>query len=128
MSTSNAPNFMAFTGVRIPVLDSEGGAMDADAFAGDANWSGMEREVTMGGWKFEHRFNDADKWSRVFDDPKRDAWQKPHEVITSLKLAPDAVVADIGAGTGYFAARLAHLLASFRSKVANVLMLPDAAT
>ena len=35
MSTSNAPNFMAFTGVRIPVLDSEGGAMDADAFAGN---------------------------------------------------------------------------------------------
>ena len=33
MNTS--PNFMAFTGVRIPVLDSEGGAMDADAFAGN---------------------------------------------------------------------------------------------
>ena len=38
----------------------------------------------------------------MFDDPARDAWQKPHEVIQALKLAPDAVVADIGAGTGYF--------------------------
>jgi len=37
--------------------------------------------------------------------PKRDAWQKPHEVITALALPPDAVVADIGAGTGYFAMR-----------------------
>jgi SAM-dependent methyltransferase len=46
----------------------------------------------------------------VFDDPKRDAWQKPHQVIEKLALAPDAVVADIGAGTGYFAARLANML------------------
>ncbi len=57
-----------------------------------------------------HSFQDASKWSAVFDDPKRDAWQKPHEVIQALNLAPDAVVADIGAGTGYFAARLAHRL------------------
>ncbi len=55
-----------------------------------------------------HRFHDAQQWSGVFDDPKRDAWQKPHEVIQALALQPDAVVADIGAGTGYFAVRLAH--------------------
>jgi len=56
----------------------------------------------------QHRFKVADKWSQVFDDPARDAWQKPAEVIAALKLAPDAVVTDIGAGTGYFAARLAR--------------------
>lgn len=56
----------------------------------------------------DHSFGDAQKWAQVFDDPKRDAWQKPHEVIQALKLAPDAIVADIGAGTGYFATRLAH--------------------
>jgi SAM-dependent methyltransferase len=56
-----------------------------------------------------HRFNDAEKWSKVFDDPERDAWQKPHEVIQALALAPDAIVADIGAGTGYFAVRFAHM-------------------
>ena len=55
-----------------------------------------------------HRFDDADKWAKIFDDPARDAWQKPHEVIVALGLAPDAAVADIGSGTGYFAARLAH--------------------
>jgi SAM-dependent methyltransferase len=55
-----------------------------------------------------HSFEDAHKWSQVFDDPKRDAWQKPHDVIQALALAPDAIVADIGAGTGYFAVRLAH--------------------
>ena len=56
----------------------------------------------------QHRFHDADKWAKVFDDPARDAWQKPHEVIVALALAPDAYVADIGSRTGNFAARLAH--------------------
>jgi SAM-dependent methyltransferase len=56
----------------------------------------------------EHRFSDADQWAHVFDDPARDAWQKPHEVIRALAPAPDALVADIGSGTGYFAVRLAH--------------------
>ena len=57
-----------------------------------------------------HSFGDAEKWSKVFDDPKRDAWQKPHEVIQALALRPDAVVADIGSGTGYFAVRFAHMV------------------
>src|SRR5687767_1952610 len=56
------------------------------------------------------RFDDAEKWSKVFDDPARDAWQKPAEVIAALKLAPEAIVADIGSGTGYFAVRLARAL------------------
>ena len=58
----------------------------------------------------QHSFGDAQKWAQVFDDPKRDAWQKPHEVIQALKLKPDAVIADIGSGTGYFAARFAHMV------------------
>jgi SAM-dependent methyltransferase len=62
----------------------------------------------------QHRFGDAEKWSQVFDDPKRDEWQKPHAVIQALALEPDAVVADVGAGTGYFSARLAHMLAKGR--------------
>lgn len=58
----------------------------------------------------EHRFSGAEKWAQVFDDPKRDEWQKPHEVIQALALKPDAVIADIGSGTGYFAARFAHMV------------------
>lgn len=57
-----------------------------------------------------HSFRDAEKWAHVFDDPARDAWQKPHDVIRALALAPDARIADLGAGTGYFAARLANML------------------
>jgi cyclopropane fatty-acyl-phospholipid synthase-like methyltransferase len=55
-----------------------------------------------------HSFEDARKWAKVFDDPKRDAWQKPDEVLQALALGPEAIVADIGAGTGYFAVRLAY--------------------
>ena len=58
----------------------------------------------------QHSFGDAEKWAHVFDDPERDAWQKPHEVISALALKPDSAVADLGAGTGYFAARLANML------------------
>jgi SAM-dependent methyltransferase len=58
----------------------------------------------------EHRFSGAERWAKVFDDPARDAWQKPHEVIAALSPAPDAVIADIGSGTGYFAVRLAHFV------------------
>ncbi|HXH82281.1 MAG TPA: class I SAM-dependent methyltransferase [Candidatus Tectomicrobia bacterium] len=56
----------------------------------------------------EHQFRDAERWARVFDDPARDAWQKPDEVVRALAMPADAVVADIGAGTGYFAVRLAR--------------------
>jgi cyclopropane fatty-acyl-phospholipid synthase-like methyltransferase len=62
----------------------------------------------------DHSFAGAEHWAKVFDDPARDAWQKPHEVIQALKLAPDAAVADIGAGTGYFAVRLAHMTSKGR--------------
>jgi SAM-dependent methyltransferase len=58
----------------------------------------------------EHRFSGAEHWAKVFDDPARDEWQKPHEVITALSPAADSVVADIGSGTGYFSVRLAHFV------------------
>ncbi len=58
----------------------------------------------------QHSFGGAEKWARIFDDPARDAWQKPHEVIQALALKPDAVIADIGSGTGYFSARFAHMV------------------
>lgn len=71
----------------------------------------------------DHSFQGAGDWARVFDDPKRDAWQKPHEVIQVLSLKPDAVVADIGSGTGYFSTRLAHMVP--KGKVYGVDTEPD---
>ncbi len=47
----------------------------------------------------------------TFERPERDAWQKPDEVIKALGLRNGMVVADIGAGSGYFARRLAKAVA-----------------
>lgn len=66
------------------------------------------------------RFQDAAEWAGRFDDPSRDAWQKPDEVILALELAPDAVVADVGAGTGYFSVRLARALPRGRVYASDV--------
>jgi SAM-dependent methyltransferase len=55
-----------------------------------------------------HRFEHAEEWAKVFDDPSRDAWQQPDAVVAALELAPAMAVADVGAGTGYFTVRLAR--------------------
>lgn len=44
----------------------------------------------------------------ALEDPKRDAYQKPHEVMEALDVKAGEVIADIGAGSGYFTIRLAH--------------------
>ena len=51
---------------------------------------------------------DSRAYIGMLDDPKRDAYQKPHEVLTALAIEPGEVIADIGAGSGYFTFRLAH--------------------
>ncbi|MBI2964258.1 MAG: methyltransferase domain-containing protein [Deltaproteobacteria bacterium] len=61
--------------------------------------------VTHGGHPahgMQHRFEHAEDWVRVFDDPARDAWQRPAEVVRLLALSPGMTVVDLGAGTGYF--------------------------
>ena len=56
-----------------------------------------------------HQFHrDSRAYIGMLDDPKRDVYQKPHEVLTALAIKPGEVIADIGAGSGYFTFRLAH--------------------
>lgn len=76
-----------------------------------------------GGQPMHGRFDDAEKWSKIFDDPARDEWQKPAQVIAALKLPGDASVADIGSGTGYFAVRLARAVP--RGRVYGADLEPD---
>ena len=56
----------------------------------------------------DHDFHDAAEWAKRFDDPARDAWQKPDEVVALLQLQPGMTVADLGAGTGYLEPYLAR--------------------
>jgi len=73
-----------------------------------------------GSQPLHQQFNDAERWAQMFDDPARDAWQKPAEVIRALALAPNATVADIGAGTGYFSVRLARAVPQGRVYAVDV--------
>lgn len=46
-------------------------------------------------------FTDPARYVASWNDPARDAWQKPDEIVAALRLAPGATVVDLGAGTGY---------------------------
>jgi SAM-dependent methyltransferase len=71
-----------------------------------------------------HRFEDAAAWSKVFDDPARDAWQRPADVVSSMAIAPGMTVADVGAGTGYFEPHLSRAVGP-EGKVIAVDVEPD---
>jgi len=66
----------------------------------------------LGGHEHRDRFGNPDdlqEYLRKLDDPARDEWQKPDEVLRTLALPAGAVVGEIGAGSGYFTLRLARL-------------------
>lgn len=58
--------------------------------------------------EMRHRHDDPMAYVASLDDPRRDAYQKPEQVIEALALRAGEVVADIGAGSGYFALRFAR--------------------
>jgi ubiquinone/menaquinone biosynthesis C-methylase UbiE len=50
---------------------------------------------------------DAKAYIALLEDPRRDEYQKPHEVLAALALKPGETIADIGSGSGYFTLRFA---------------------
>jgi arsenite methyltransferase len=67
---------------------------------------------------------DSQAYIGMLEDPKRDAYQKPHEVLTALGIKQGEVIADIGAGSGYFTFRLAHHVGN-KGKVYAIDVNPD---
>jgi arsenite methyltransferase len=51
---------------------------------------------------------DPKAYIALLEDPARDAYQKPHEVMMALALEQGEKIADIGAGAGYFSLRFAQ--------------------
>ncbi|MPZ78329.1 MAG: methyltransferase domain-containing protein [Deltaproteobacteria bacterium] len=72
-----------------------------------------------------HRLHrDPKAYIGMLEDPQRDIYQKPHKVLTALDLKEGEVIADIGAGSGYFTFRLAHHVGD-KGKIYAVDISPD---
>ena len=72
-----------------------------------------------------HRLhNDPKAYIGSLEDPKRDDYQKPQQVLMALDLKPGEIIADIGAGSGYFTFRLARH-AGAQGKIYAVDVSPD---
>ncbi len=56
----------------------------------------------------ERTFSAAD--AHKLEDPDRLVWLPPKEIVASLDLQPGMIVADVGAGTGYFALPIARVV------------------
>ena len=91
---------MSFAAVLVPLL-----LLAADAARSEPTPAPTARpfEATS-----VHSFEDVERWKKVFDDPSRDEWQRPGEVVAALRVRAGMRVADLGAGTGYFLGHLAR--------------------
>jgi ubiquinone/menaquinone biosynthesis C-methylase UbiE len=89
-----------------PAAGSGTGSAAADGGAGAAAGTGGPHDADDA--PVHHAFDDAQRWAKVFDDPGRNTWQKPDEIIGAMKIRPGMMVADLGAGTGYFTAYLSR--------------------
>jgi arsenite methyltransferase len=67
---------------------------------------------------------DSKAYISMLENPQRDAEQKPEEVIAAMALKNGETVADIGAGSGYFAFRFARHVGS-NGRVYAVDISPD---
>ncbi len=75
--------------------------------AGHAQQQEQHRRLHREADPTKQSFADVERFRALFESSERDGWQKPFEVIRALGVRPGATVADIGAGTGYFARRWA---------------------
>jgi predicted methyltransferase len=86
----------------LPALASgASGAAVAVANKDDKDDRGAQDEE-HGGAGHGRAFRDAERWANVFNDPTRDDWQMPLQVVELLGISPGQQVVDLGVGTGYF--------------------------
>lgn len=59
----------------------------------------QEEQPKHGDHKHQNAFADPAERAKKWNDPERDKWQHPEEIVAALALKPGATVADIGAET-----------------------------
>lgn len=69
-------------------------------------WASCDEHKGSHGRRF-HSFEDTERYVKRFEDPERYLWQKPEEVIRVMNIRNGYIIADIGAGSGYFTRRFA---------------------
>ena len=52
-------------------------------------------------------FAEPERLSEIFDAEHREEWQNTSHILATLNLSTNEVIADVGAGTGYFSAQFA---------------------
>jgi predicted methyltransferase len=70
--------------------------------------SALHAQAAASPHDMHQRHGDPAAYIASLEDPERDAYQKPDEVLKALDLRPGEVVADIGSGSGYFTLRFAR--------------------
>ena len=68
---------------------------------------GLAQEATTP-HEMHRRHQDPSAYMAALDDPARDEYSRPEEVVRALAFREGEVVADIGSGTGYFTLRFAR--------------------
>jgi hypothetical protein len=53
----------------------------------------------------------------LLEAPDRDQWQRPEQIMDALGIAEASVVADVGAGSGWFTVRLARRVGTERPRL-----------
>ena len=87
-------------------------ASDGSAASGPAAGVPIECPLHKAGVDPTHLkpFEDTEKYIAFLERPDRAIWQKPDDVVRALHLTGNEVVADVGAGSGYFTFRFAAAL------------------
>lgn len=67
-----------------------------------------KEQPMQGEHKHHHAFTSPEDLATKWNNPERDPWQRPEEIVAALALKQGATVADIGAGTGYMVAPLSQ--------------------
>lgn len=74
----------------------------ANDHTADSKTTDHKQEHANAANKHMHEHQDFEELVKAFEDPARDEWQKMPIIFAALGDLQGQVVADIGAGTGYF--------------------------